>query len=497
SLNEINSLLKSIDDFRDRAIVTLFLNTGLFLNELTDLKIDSIDWNKKILKISGSRKRELPLIDQAYEALAKWSKERPDVRTTAFFITTKGKVNPLSARSVDHLIRKYADQAGIKRKVNAQILRNTFAVRLFKEEVSIDKATAILGITDTESINRYVQASKQPPSQSIREHVDLSTEALAKVDTRPWITRFIDNIFPTKPKQAKKLSEIKGPIIPNPEEIIYGRDKVIENLKSNLTKGQSILLMAPLGMGKTHTLKHMAKLLGPNTLYLPSPSPTRIMLNQICDKLNPECLPAEASAKAGRNQVKTRATTREIAEYIVNAKGNKPPMLIVDNLQNLRVSDVDPFLALIENFTILASTDETKDKLKQVWWKFKHTELKALSDQSARELIKYLTHNLSISDYELLETRVMTLSNKLPLAIVDMIHQIAYKPVVNRDSVREMYHEAGIKYRDWTSVIVVIWGIAIMFRFLALGTHSFEGYILAGFGMAILAVTRFLLFRMR
>lgn len=28
-----------------------------------------------------------------------------------------------------------------------------------------------------------------------------------------------------------------------------------------------------------------------------------------------------------------------------------------------------------------------------------------------------------------------------------------------------------------------------MFRFLALGTHSFEGYILAGFGMAILAPT--------
>ncbi len=491
TLNEINSLLKSIDELRDRAIVTLFLNTGLFLNELTELKIDSIDWNKKIIKITGSRKRELPLNDQAYEGLAKWSKERPDVRVSAFFITTKGKVNPLSARSVDHLIRKYADQAGIKRKVNAQILRNTFAVRLFKEEVSIDKATAILGITDTESINRYVQASKQPPATpDIPKPEDrevVNGEVVAHVDTRPWITRFIANIFPTKPKQAKKLSEIKGPIIPNPEEVIFGRDSVIENLKSNLTKGQCVLVIGPLGIGKTHTLKHIAKLLGPNTLYIPSPSPTRNMLDQICDKLNPDW----------RKQIKTRATTREIAEYIVNAKGNKPPTLVVDNLQNLRISDVDAFLALIENFTILASTDDTKAKLKQVWWKFKQIEIKELSDKSAKELIKYLTHNLSVSDYELLETRVMTLSNKLPLAIVDMIHQVAHKPVVNRDSVREIYHEAGIKYRDWTSAIVILWGIAIMFRFLALGTHSFEGYILAGFGMAILAVMRFLLFRMR
>jgi integrase len=31
--NEINALLNTADDTRDRAIVKLFLNTGLFLNE--------------------------------------------------------------------------------------------------------------------------------------------------------------------------------------------------------------------------------------------------------------------------------------------------------------------------------------------------------------------------------------------------------------------------------------------------------------------------------
>jgi hypothetical protein len=69
TLNESNALLKAIDDTRDFAIVTLFLNT------------------------------------------------------------TKGKVKELSDRAVDKLIRKYAQQAGIRKKVNAQILRNTFAVR--------------------------------------------------------------------------------------------------------------------------------------------------------------------------------------------------------------------------------------------------------------------------------------------------------------------------------------------------------------------------------
>jgi len=55
--NEINALLNTIDDTRDRAIVTLFLNAGLFLNELAGLKVNNIDWKTKILAIPGSRKR--------------------------------------------------------------------------------------------------------------------------------------------------------------------------------------------------------------------------------------------------------------------------------------------------------------------------------------------------------------------------------------------------------------------------------------------------------
>ena len=93
----------------------------------------------------------------------------------------------------------------------------------------------------------------------------------------------------------------------------------------------------------------------------------------------------------------------------------------------------------------------------------------------------------------MLETRVITLSNGLPLAIVDMIHQVSHQPVVTREIVRDVYHEAGIRYRDWTPFLIILWGVAMVFRFIALGTHSFEGYIMAGVGIAALMTTiRFL-----
>ena len=484
TLNEIKALINSIDDTRDRALIILFLNTGLFLNEVTSLKVNSIDWKKKVLSVSGNRERTIPLNDQAFEALAKWSKERPAGKIPDLFVTTKGALKDLTSRGVDYLIRKYAEQAGIKKRVNPQILRNTFAVRLFSEEPSVEKAAAILGISDPESVNRYIQASKRPPAKGE------ITEKLEHIDTRHPIVKKLSKMFPIKPKlvspsfseggSASPIYDVKGPKVPSTDDVVFGREDIIDDIKSNLTKNQSVLLTGPLGIGKTHLLKYISTSLGQQALYIPSPSPLKNMLTQILDKLDPEW----------HGKLQTRASTRDMADYLVKVKGSKPVVLIIDNLGVLKISDVDPLLNLLGNFTILAATDDTKPKLKQIWWKFKQFELALLGEKPARELIKYLTQNLSIRDYEMLETRLLTLSNGLPLAIVDMVSQLSHLPSVTKDAIREVYHEAGVHYRDWTNVILFIYWIAVLFRFVALGTRSYESYFLAGFGVTLLMILR-------
>ena len=469
--NEIHALLHEINNSRDRAIVALFLNAGLFLSELVNLKTDSINWETNMLAISGNKQRDVPLNDQARDVLSRWSRERADAQVRSLFLTNKGRVKELSARSIERIIQKYAAQAGIKRRVNANILRNTFAVRLFSEEISKDKAAAILGISDYESISRYALAAKQPAK------IELSAEDLEKVDTRSFLSKFIFRLFPASPKIAKPLNKMKGPIIPTPEELVFGRENTIENVRLLLAKDQPILLIGPLGIGKTHLLKHICHLLGPNTVYISSPIPLKNMLAQIRDKLNPEW----------GKELKSRASAKDVIDYFARSGDTKSfPLLMIDNLDKLKSSDADLFIALMEHFTILASTDDLNPKLKQVWWKFKQIKLNPLSEEASKRLIKYLTQNLAISDYEMLETRIMNISNCLPLSIVDMVHQISHKPVITREIAREVYHEAGVRYRDWTPFLIVLWGAAMIFRFVALGTHSFEGYIMAGSLIAVL-----------
>ncbi len=164
-----------------------------------------------------------------------------------------------------------------------------------------------MGISDLESVNRYIRASKLPPAR-----VEI-TENLEHIDTRHPLVKAVSKMFPTKPKAVKPTTEIKGPITPSPEEVIFGRDNIIADIKADIAKGQSVLLTGPLGIGKTHLLKHMLKVLGPNTIYISSPTPLKTALMQILVKLDPEW----------NKTLNTRASTKDITDYIVKDKRGK------------------------------------------------------------------------------------------------------------------------------------------------------------------------------
>jgi hypothetical protein len=489
TINEITALQKAVMEPRDKAIIELFLNTGIFLTELVELKTDNIDWEKRHLKITGKRERTLDLNNQVYEALSNWTNQKSKTPLLNLFITTKGKANGLSARSVDNLIRKYAAQAGIKRNVNAQILRTTFAVRLFQQEISTAEATRILGISDPESIKRYIDASKSQPTPHLE-----SASKLDHLDTRPKLTKFITNLFSRKPAITKKTSTLNVPITANPEELIIGRDGVTKEIAKILKRNQSLLLSGQVGVGLTHILKHMSiKLKHENStnqrisvIYVACPTPIKQMLIEICEKIDNDW----------KEKVPSRPSTKELLNYVLNAKLSDT-ILIVDQLEKVRVPDQDMMISLIENFPTLGATHEQTTKLKKLWWKFQRLEVKPLDQDAAKALIKYLTQNLTISDYEMLETKILTFSNGLPLAISDMVKSLSMDNVVNYKSIQTLYHEAGTKYRDWSFIVIIIWGLIVASRFIALGSHSPEGYILAGFGTSILIVVRFFVRKMR
>ena len=468
--------MNAASGIRDRAILTLFLETGIFFNELADLNISSIDWKKKVLRITGNRKREIPLNDETYNALVEWSKERADCKTTALFITQKGEVNRVSPRNIDRLIRKYADDAGISKTVNAKVLRNTFAVNFLRKETDLARASNILAVTSIRAMHKYLHAAKAGIASTGSE--------LEHLDTRPQIIRRLSKLIPRRPREARVL------VVPTKvgeQAVTIGRETEISQIKESLRKGIDTILCSDPGLGKTHLLKYIAK--EDNYLYISSPSPIKELLGEISKRFCPD--------SKEQLPTRTRSSVKEILVILFKAieQEEKKAIIIVDNLDRLKKSDIDTFTALLDKFTILGATDEMPERLKQIWWKMKKLDLEPLSDEAAKALIKHLTAGLVIDNYQLLETQIASRAFGDPLAIVEMINQIKGLPRVREHDIRELHHEAGTKYIEVKNLVIVLWLLAIAYRFIALGTHSFENYILAGFFVTIAVGLRMFLRR--
>ena len=467
--DEVKALLNAAANARDTAIIQLFLCAGLHLIEVPELNINSIDREKKILHVGGEYARDIPINDELFGALTAWSQERIDNPSEALFVTHR-RIQRLTPRGLGKLLEARGRDAGIKRIVNSRLLRNTFGVRLFSKDISIDNAAAILGISDTKAISRFIKAAKEKKEGRVQP------DELEKLDTRP---RFIKKIS----KLARPLYKVGRVIAPpapaDKTEITVGRDSEISRIKQNISREVPTLLTGPIGIGKTHLLKLIAQEMG--VLYIDSISPIKPFLQKLCDKYCPDW--------QQRLPSKGHASAKEIADLLISTLNGseKKDILLIDNLDSIRTSDAEILFTLFDCFIIIAAADSTPDRLKELWWKFRIIGLQPLDREASKELIKHLTQGLTVVDYELLETKILTVSNGVPLAIVAMVGQISHLPVVTKDDCRGIYHEAGVRYRDWTAFVIILWSVATSSRFLNLGAQSFEGYILAVLGMAALA----------
>lgn len=151
---------------RDRAIATVFLQTGLRLSELSALKLDdvSISARRGQLRVrsgKGDRYREVPLNSVAREALSEWLRERgdstdPEDAASGLWLSRTGSV--LTARAVDLVIRRVAADAGVN--VSAHVLRHTFVTNLVRSGADVVLVAELAGHRRLDTTRRYSLPSR-------------------------------------------------------------------------------------------------------------------------------------------------------------------------------------------------------------------------------------------------------------------------------------------------------------------------------------------------
>jgi len=120
----IQRLYQTVNSVRDRALLTLLLDTGLQLNDISELKVSDYDPQEGKILLHDDIGRELHLQDDTVNSIDKWLEERPKTRDRHLFVTEKGDHKKLSTRGVDYILRQLGKQAGLPFALNVTVIKD-------------------------------------------------------------------------------------------------------------------------------------------------------------------------------------------------------------------------------------------------------------------------------------------------------------------------------------------------------------------------------------
>lgn len=152
---------------RDQAIVELFYGTGIRLSELSNLKLNEVDFVNGLIKVTGkgSKERLVPLGEVAKRSLKKYLEVRSEflkktIRkdVSAFFLSKRG--SRLSQRNIQRRVEKYLQQVTTS-GTNPHVLRHSFATHLLDEGADLIAVKELLGHSNLSTTQIYTHVSAE------------------------------------------------------------------------------------------------------------------------------------------------------------------------------------------------------------------------------------------------------------------------------------------------------------------------------------------------
>ena len=163
---------------RDTAIITLFLGTGMRISELVGIDTDDLNFMSNEVRITrkGGNDEQLVFGKDVRNALLNYTLYRESVipaegHEKAFFLSMQKK--RMSVRSVELLVKKYAQIAAPLKKISPHKLRSTYGTMLYRETGDIYLVADVLGHKDVNTTRKHYAAMSEDRRRLAAEIIKL------------------------------------------------------------------------------------------------------------------------------------------------------------------------------------------------------------------------------------------------------------------------------------------------------------------------------------
>jgi len=157
---------------RNKAMLSVMLNMGLRVSEVSNLEYKDVNISKKKLRVvngKNSKDRDLVIPGYTLELLEKWMVIRPE--SEYFFSTLDGsKVN---IRYIQNMVGRYRERSGIDKNVTPHTLRHTFATQFYRQTKDIETLRKFLGHSDISTTQIYVTLANIDVENAMNRFVEV------------------------------------------------------------------------------------------------------------------------------------------------------------------------------------------------------------------------------------------------------------------------------------------------------------------------------------
>ncbi len=150
--------------FRDLAIMTLLLGTGIRVSECVGLDIQDVDFKNNGIKVTRKGGNEMVVYfgDEVRKAILDYLETSrkavtplPDHENALFLSTQRRRIG---VQAVENMVKKYSKEVTPNKKITPHKLRSTYGTSLYKETGDIYLVADVLGHKDVNTTKKHYAA---------------------------------------------------------------------------------------------------------------------------------------------------------------------------------------------------------------------------------------------------------------------------------------------------------------------------------------------------
>lgn len=158
---EVKALIKAAKAGRDRTIIEFLYSSGIRVSECANMKVSSLELKEGIARVKagkGKKDRMIILSKKWIHNLKKYLKRK---KIQSEFVFSKKNGKPITSDTIERMVKKCAEKAGIQKKVTPHILRHSFATHLPEAGENIRKIQELLGHSNLATTQIYTFVSTE------------------------------------------------------------------------------------------------------------------------------------------------------------------------------------------------------------------------------------------------------------------------------------------------------------------------------------------------